>query len=361
MDGGGAAAAPAWGECPCVLGATLASIDEGPTAMSMPPIYNHTLRLTVTEVLRGDLPEGVAIGGELAVSHSARQEQPPAFPAAGAAVLLGAVPEAQRGRMMMMMPGGGEPAAMRCLRLEQRTDEAHAAAVLGCSLPFGWSADGGAVRSPWAALGADAWDPAEGSTVPPAEGAQVCSVSGRPVLECGGALQLTAAMVPPASAADPAAVSKGGKPKGQWPGGWHEWTNPDGDGEYTITLTNTGGAPAAVPALLRPSEGGEPLWGGCLLLEHNRRCYQLPGRAPDDLPLRGVLQPTTLGPGESVSTTVNVLLLPSQDWPRGGSRVEFSFWLGENQAGPVSLYYMSSHHDVLRRELGMETDNYQGE
>ena len=47
-----------------------------------------------------------------------------------------------------------------------------------------------------------------------------------------------------------------------------------------------------VPALLRPSEGGEPLWGGCLLLEHNRRCYQLPGR-PDDLPLRGVLQPTT--------------------------------------------------------------------
>ena len=40
------------------------------------------------------------LGGELAVSHSARQEQPPAFPAAGAAVLLGAAQVASGGEQL---------------------------------------------------------------------------------------------------------------------------------------------------------------------------------------------------------------------------------------------------------------------
>ena len=75
------------------------------------------------------------------------------------------------------------------------------------------------------------------------------------------------------------------------------------------------------------------------------------------------MQPTTLGPGESVSTVVNVLALEGPDWPRGGSRVDFNFWLGEVSCGPFSLYYMSSHHDVLRKEMGCADmgTNYQGE
>ena len=51
------------------------------------------------------------------------------------------------------------------------------------------------------------------------------------------------------------------------------------------------------------------------------------------------------------------------NWPRGGSRVNFNFWLGETSCGPFSLYYMSSHHDVLRKEMGCADmgQNCQGE
>ena len=214
-----------WVECPLVLACELTAVQRGPTARSMPPIHHSTLTFTVSELLRGD---GFAVGSQLVVSHSVRQLELPAYPAVGTPCLLGAVKQAARGMVMRRMPGGGggaEPQAeCDCLRLEERTDAAHADAVLGCSLPFGWSADGGAVRSPWADLGAAAWPPAEGSQVLAAADAKVCSVTGRPVLLCGGggSLQLSGAMVPPASAEDATAVSRGGKPKGKWPGGWHE-------------------------------------------------------------------------------------------------------------------------------------------
>lgn len=227
---------PAWGECPCVLASTLEEVVEGPQSMSFPPIWHNTLHLTVTEVLRGD--PGCAVGARLCVAHSARQVAAPAFPAVGSACLLGGVAMAARGMMMARMPmrGGGGGAdgmgmaqpSLNCLRIEERTEEAHRGAVLGCSLPFGWTADGGAIRSPFGA-----WSPLAGSTVIAAADAPVCSATGRPVLQCcsAGELTLTGEMVPPASAEDPTAVSKGGKPKGMWPGGWWEWTNPDGDGE----------------------------------------------------------------------------------------------------------------------------------
>ena len=364
-----------WGECPLVLVSELAAVQPGPTARSMPPIHHSTLTFTVRELLRGD---GFAVGSQLVVSHSARQLEPPAYPAIGTPCLLGAVKHAARGMMMRRGPAAGGGAELQaecdCLRLEERTDAAHADAVLGCSLPFGWSADRGAVRSPWAELGAAAWAPAEGSRVLAAADAQVCSVTGRPVLLCGGgSLQLSGGMVPPASAADATAVSRGAKPRGKWPGGWYEWTNPDGDGEYRLTLTNTGAqGDVVVPALL--SVGGEPCWSASLLVEHERRCHPLlpPGHAPHHAPrastppaaLAGkVVQPTTLGPGESLSTTVNVLALEGPAWPRGGSRLEFNFWLGEMSCGPFSLYYTSSHHDVLRKEMGCADmgTSYQGE
>ena len=292
-----------WGECPLVLTVTLDAVLQGLTAQSMPPIHFSTLTFTVRSQLRGAVPSAVhAVGSQLVVSYSSRQLEPPAYPDIGAPYLLGAVKHAARG--MMMRDGGGVlQAECDCLRLEHRTDAAQADAVLGCSLPFGWSADGGAVRSPWADLGTAAWPPAEGSRVLAAADAKVCSVTGRPVLVCehGGSLQFSGVMVPPASAEDPATVSSGGKPKGKWPGGWHEWTNPDGDGEYRLTLTNTGEEIAEVPALL--SVGGEPCWGGSLLVEHNRGCHPVrpPGAATSPAALAGtVVAPTTLGPGESV-------------------------------------------------------------
>ena len=354
----------AWGECPCVLAGTLEEVREGPQSMSFPPIWHSTLTVVVTEILRGE--PGCAVGDRVAIDHSARQHARPAFPAVGAPCLVGAVAAAARGMMMRMpmMGGGGAPAAsLNSLRVEERTDDAHAAAVLGCSLPFGWSAEDGAIASPFRV-----WAPAEGSVVAAAADAPVCAVSGRPVLLCGNAgLTLTGVMVPPSSAEDPNAVSKGGKAKGQWPGGWHEWTNPDGDGEYRLTLTNTTESPVTVPALLKFGDEAEPRWAASALVESGRKCYPLPFPPTDpmaDPDVSGVIvTPVELGPGEAVSTVVNVLALdlPADHWPRGGSRVDVNFWLGELNAGPFSLYYMSSHHDMLRREIGIETENFQGE
>jgi hypothetical protein len=165
----------AWGECPCVFVGNLAEVAEGPTSRSMPPIYNHTLTFTVTEVLRGELPEGVSLGATLTCANSACQADVPISPAAGTACIVGAVAAAMRGRMMMMP---GPQVAMNCLRLDERSDESHAAAVLGCSLPFGWGTGiDGAVVSPWASLGADSWSPGEGSTIAGTDGAHVCSVT----------------------------------------------------------------------------------------------------------------------------------------------------------------------------------------
>jgi hypothetical protein len=356
-----------WGECPCVLSGTLEQVVEGPQAMSFPPIWHTTLHLTVTDVLRGD--PGCPVGARLCVAHSARQISAPCFPAVGAPCLLGGVAMAARGMMMARMPmrGGGAGAhepSLTCLRVEERTDASLRDATLGCSLPFGWTADGGAIRSPFGA-----WSPPEGSAVAAAADAPVCSATGRPVLQCGAGLALTGAMVPPASAEDPTAVSKGGKTKGAWPGGWHEWTNPDGDGEYQLTLTNTTDAEVTVPALLKVGTEEEPRWAASALVECGRRCYPLPfppsdaAAAAAGADISGVaVAPTVLGPGESVATVVNVLALEGPEWPRGGSRLEFNFWLGDLNCGPFSLYYMSSHHDTLRKEMGCaEMDNFQGE
>ena len=93
--------ARAWRECPLVLSCELTAVRQGPTARSMPPIHHSTLTFTVRELLRGD---GFAVGSQLVVSHSARQLEPPAYPAVGAPCLLGAVKQAARG---MVMPGGG--------------------------------------------------------------------------------------------------------------------------------------------------------------------------------------------------------------------------------------------------------------
>jgi hypothetical protein len=263
-----------------------------------------------------------------------------------------------------------EPPSMTCLRVDVRSADARASAVLGCSLPFGWATDKeGAIISPWAALGAEAWSPGEGSTIAAADAAPRCHVAGRPVLRCGASsLRLTGARVPPPSAEDPSRPSKGGKPKGQFPGGWFEWCNPDGDGEYALTLTNTGTEAVSVPALLRVGDGdgggpGAVSWAASLLVEYRRKAYVLPtegGAAAARV--SGAVHPTVLGPGESVETVVNVLRLdaPEIRWPRGGSRIEFTFWLGELSCGPFSLYYMSSHHDVLRKNMGFVHPNYQG-
>ena len=153
----------------------------------------------------------------------------------------------------------------------------------------------------------------------------VCHATSRPALLAGPAAVWRAAPVPPKKAI--------------------EWTNPDGDGEYTLTVTNPTDQPLTVPALL--TQEGKVLWAECVVILCQDRVYTCPGAKG----VSGKVAPLVLKPKESVSTVVNALALRGPEWPQGGSRVEFTFCLGE-KAKTMSFYYTSRHHDAFRDAAG---------
>ncbi len=120
-----------------------------------------------------------------------------------------------------------------------------------------------------------------------------------------------------------------------------KWTNPDGDGEYKITITNTNKTAVKVPALL--NDGTKILWLESIKVVCQKKAQPAPGAKK--LPAK--TQPTTLKAGESISCVVNALGLKNVSWPRGGYRIEFRFSIGELSA-TKSFYYMSRHHDKIR-------------
>jgi hypothetical protein len=189
-------------------------------------------------------------------------------------------------------------------------------------VPLGWTVEKGRLRSPWAGLGRKAW-PAEAR----AKGSLVCAETGRPALFVGEGVELTAEPVPPKVAL--------------------KFGNPDGDGEYRITVKNVTDKPVTIPALL--SDGKTILWDESLVLLCQKKVYTVPGARG----LAKAPQPTVLKPGESVSGIVNALRLQGPEWPRGGYRIEFQFCLGEKSV-TRSFYYTSKHHDPLREKLAAE-------
>lgn len=283
----------------CVFTAMLESVTAGPVARSYPPIYTHRLKLTPKEVLRGEIEPGKTIEA----AHRARQMQEPTFPVGKMCLVLA---EKAHGGLMVT-------------RIEPLTDDILAEARAAISLPLGWSMVDGKPVSPWAKLGKKAWP----GDVPAPEGTPVCSKTGRPAFRAGAGVQLAAEPVPP-----PKKI---------------RWTNPDGDGEYKITVTNATDQAVKVPALL--ADGEKVLWDECLVI-----ICQGKGRpVPTARGIAGRVKPVELGAGESVSTVVNTFLLPDIEWPRGGYRVEFQFCLGELSV-VRSFYYMSKHHDAIRKQ-----------
>ena len=122
-----------------------------------------------------------------------------------------------------------------------------------------------------------------------------------------------------------------------------KYGNPDGDGEYRVTVKNVTNKPLTIPALL--SDGKAPLWDESLVILCQGKRYLVPGaKGVEKKP-----QPTVLKPGESVSGVVNALKLQGPEWPRGGYRIEFQFCLGEKSV-TKSFYYTSKHHDPLREK-----------
>ena len=295
---GPAKVATEWNEAEIVFTGRLDRVDAGPVAHSMPPIYTYTLHFTVDKVLRGSLkPES-----KITCAHSVRQVDAPTFPENEVCIV-----SASSAREKLVV-----------VRVEKSDKEKLAAVTAACALPLGWRMEEGKPVSPWAALGKQAWNgDAAGATL-------VCSKSGRPALMAGPSVTLQVEHAPPAKDI--------------------QWTNPDGDGDYIVTVTNTSDKPVTVPALLSDDRG--IVWENSLVILCQRKPYVCPGFIAN----AGKLRPTALKPGESVAGMVNALRLEGPEWPRGGYRIEFQFCLGE-KSQTKSFYYMSRHHDVIREGL----------
>ncbi len=289
---------PQWNEAEVVFIGQVNQVKAGPVGMSFPPVHTHTLRIKVSEVLRGD----VKVDEQVTCSHSARQELPPEFSLDKPSIVA-----AMRTRGSLVI---------RRIEVADAINTAEAKA--GCNLPLGWRVDRGQPISPWAELGKQAWQGEVG------DAKVVCSKSGRPALSAGAEVLLEVEHVPPVREV--------------------QWSNPDGDGEYKITVSNPTKKPLVVPALL--TDGKDILWANSIAILCQGRAYP----CPDFKPNAGPLKPVTLQPGESVSGVVNALKLQGPEWPRGGYRIVFQFCLGEKSVSK-SFYYMSRHHDPIRDRL----------
>jgi hypothetical protein len=261
----------------------------------LPPIYNHKLTIDIVGVLRGD----IKAGAQLQANHSARQMQKPVYPKGKVIVALSNV----RG-------------SLRIEAVEAVDAKKLADIKLACELPMGWKNVGGKLTSPWAAQKERAWPKSQKM-----DAKHFCSVTGRPALLAGGAVNYKVEKMPPTKAI--------------------KWTNPDGDGQYKITVTNPTDKPVKIDALRQA--GKRILWKESLAILCQGKPYTVPGSI-------GLLRPTeavTLKAGQSISTVVNALALEGPAWPKGGYRIEFQFCLGE-RSSKQSFYYMSRHHDAIR-------------
>ena len=291
-------APPSWASYQHVFVGSLDKVVAGPVGRSFPPMFTHKLSFTVKEVIRGDLKRG----SEVEASNVARQRVAPVFPE-GEACVVGA--EKSRGGFQVKTILKFDPAKIASIRL-------------ACSLPLGWKGKEGDVRSPWAGL----------KTKWPAglkEGAKLfCGVTGRPALGFGSGAAFMVEKVPPEESI--------------------KWTNPDGDGEYKLTVANPGDKPVVIPALRRI--GNKVLWDESVVVLCQNKTYAAPGAKG----LSVATFPVSLKPGQKLSGVVNPLALEGPEWPKGGYRIAFQICLGE-RSSTQSFYYMSRHHDSIRAKL----------
>ncbi len=290
------APSPAIRQAPLVFVATLSEVVEGPVGLSSPPVRSYRLGFEKADKpLRGTLPES------LQFSYSIRAEIPPAFTVGQRYLVAARLGQGQQA--IEILPATGE--TLKSVQAE-------------LSLPIGWILKSGKPFSPWAMRGDAAW-PKESEL----QAEATCAGTGRPALFAGEGITIEVEQVPPKNL--------------------KQFQNPFGDGQFKITVTNTTNAARTVPALLK--DGDTIRWHDSLVIMCHNSPYWLPSEGPLKNP-----QPVALGPGESVSTTIDTLRLSDGvAWPRGGSRILFTFALGEVAADNF-FYYFSSLHDRMRAE-----------
>ncbi|MCY2925901.1 MAG: hypothetical protein NT031_10765 [Planctomycetota bacterium] len=286
---------PAWNQAEIVF------IGELTQAQTGPAVYLNQLTFKVEKILRGTLPDKT-----VSCAHAYRNEANFIYEIGKTYVV--ALTSAQDTIAVQHLCLADEPAVKQ--------------AQLACALPLGWTVADGLAISPWAGMGKSVW-----SAQPPAQagkGTLACQKTGRPALLADPAALWTVEPVPPVKSI--------------------QWTNPDGDGEYKLTLTNPTDQPLTIPALL--TQDGKILWRESIVILCQDKAYPCPGSRG----VAGKVASLVLKPKESASTVVNALALQGPDWPQGGYRIEFTFCLGQ-KAKTMSFYYMARHHDGLRAAL----------
>ena len=285
-----------WGSADLILVGELNAAQAGPLGLSNPPLHTHQLSLKIDQILRGQIDSKRVAS----LSHSARQQAAPTFPVGKRCII--AAERSQRGLVAR--------------RVVEATDEALAEVKQIRAIPLGWSLKDEQLASPWSQVGGAKWIGAPGSDL------LRCEFTRRPAFLAGEQVALSVAPKDP-----PENI---------------KWTNPDGDGIYILTVTNQSDKDIAVPALL--GKDGEANWQESLVMRVQGKSYPIRGATGNGSGLSAV----TLKPGESVSGEINALALEGPEWPRGGYRITFQFCLGE-LAASHSFYYMSRHHDAIRK------------
>ncbi|MCS7304883.1 MAG: hypothetical protein NZ602_07230 [Thermoguttaceae bacterium] len=319
-----------------------------------PPVAPYTLKIEVLEVLRGDLKPGVlyeagyTVRAKLTPEEEERifgkkpKPQPtPQAPQKPSVQTPEAKPTAdtakkppyiwEKPEFSLEKPSliaayrfrvKGQTDRLAIARLELANPTNLAEAKKACALPFGWRQQDGQVISPWAELGLKTWS---GDTF----GVQTCcSKTGRPALLAGDKITMKIEPVPPAKNL--------------------QWQNPQGDGEFTITISNPTQEPVTVPALL--AKDNTILWGNSLVILWDNKGQIILCPTPDFQPDPGPVKPVTLQPGQSVSWVLNVFKIPGVQWRWGGDEYVFHICLGE-RCLIQGFYYFAPHHDPIRRRV----------
>lgn len=279
-----------WSGAEALIIGTFQQAIPGPVGLSQPPLYTFRLQVAPEKILRGP----AKLDNPLNANFSIHQLEAPTFPGPNKKCVIAL----KSVRKIWIVQNFAE-----------LTDESLEQASLAVAFPLGWTIQDGKLKSPWAAVG----KPGQG------EGS-ACAVTGRPVL-LAGAIAFDAQPVPP--------VKK------------FEFKNPDGDGDYKLTVKNDTAEDIEVPALL--TDGKTIYWNDSIVIRIQEKTYPIPG----SVGAFAGLKPVILKPGETVTGTINALDLEGPSWPRGGSRVEFQFCLGERSV-TESFYYFSNHHDPIR-------------
>ncbi len=214
---------PVFGNATTIFIGKATAAQMGPMGLSNPPLYNVQLTLNIDESIRGDFETDTST----TVSYQARQQNPPTFTVGESYIVAGHYDtRVERFVADTVLPGTAE-------NLLQ--------ARYASQLPIGWTASDGDLSSPFESM---KWPEGVMDADVPTD-----TTTGRPALLVPEGVTLTAQKVPPVEDV--------------------KWSNPDGDGEYTLTVTNTTDEAIDVPALLS-DEDGTILWSDSLVIRRWR-------------------------------------------------------------------------------------------